>query len=255
VVLFVAAVLVQLTHAGIDLFLMLVAGFVLLVLERTLGDWIAETVGAPGAALIFTLFAALVVGYGLTADGRAKASRLFATAESHGYRPLYFVVNEPATSPDGKTLARDVADGAVGLAGSRAPAASDSQGPAPTPTSGAPVSPGIFDWSGTSKDRGVHLRLRAEPDVLVTGQIVTLRATLESAARPEGALAVFTVNGSVVARVAFDGSGNASTRFAAEVPGLYTVRSRVTPGSIFGQDVSTTFNVLPGGSPRVPKRP
>ena len=49
-VLFVAALLVQLTHAGIDIFLVLAAIFVLLVLERTLGDWIAESVGAAGTA-------------------------------------------------------------------------------------------------------------------------------------------------------------------------------------------------------------
>jgi len=58
-VLFVAALFVQLTHAGIDIFLMLVAGFILLVLERTLGDWIAESVGAPATVLIFTVLAGL----------------------------------------------------------------------------------------------------------------------------------------------------------------------------------------------------
>src|SRR5947209_10604657 len=97
-VLFVAALVVQLTHAGIDIFLVLAAAFVLLVLERTLGDWIAESVGAAGTALIFALFAALSVAYAMSTDGRAKANRFFATAESRGYRPMYFVVDDSPPS-------------------------------------------------------------------------------------------------------------------------------------------------------------
>jgi hypothetical protein len=105
-VLFVAALFVQLTHAGIDVFLMLAAGFVLLVLERTLGDWIAESVGAPATVLIFTVFAGLAVAYALSADGRAKANRFFAAAQSRGYRPVYFVVAEPpAVGADGGEVA------------------------------------------------------------------------------------------------------------------------------------------------------
>src|SRR6266545_1681815 len=116
-VLFVAALFVQLTHAGIDIFLMLVAGFILLVLERTLGDWIAESVGAPATVLIFAVLAGLAVLYTLSADGRAKANRLFAAAESRGYRPVYFVVDEPVPIADGPKAARKTGDSVVGLSG------------------------------------------------------------------------------------------------------------------------------------------
>src|SRR6476620_6874276 len=83
-VLFVAALAVQVTHTGIDIFLVLFSGFVLLVVERTLGDWIAESIGAPATALVFAIVAALAVAYGMSTNGRAKANRFFASAESRG---------------------------------------------------------------------------------------------------------------------------------------------------------------------------
>jgi hypothetical protein len=256
--LFVAAVFVQLTHAGIDLFLMLAGGFVLLVLERTLGDWIAESVGAPGTVLIFASLAALAVMYAASADGRTKANRLFAVAESRGYRPVYFVVDEPATRREAGRVERAIADSAIGTSGNPSPTAaakSDGQTPATNPAGDAPVSRGILDWSVSGPDKTIRLRLRADPDVIVTGQTVTLRATIESGVRKDPTVALFTVNGNLAAKVPFDPSGNASTPFTAAVPGQYTARLRLASGAIFGSEVSATFTVLPGSSPRVRKSP
>jgi hypothetical protein len=255
-VLFVAALFVQLTHAGIDIFLMLAAGFVLLVLERTLGDWIAESVGAPATVLIFTVLAGLAVLYALSADGRAKANRLFAAAESRGYRPVYFVVDEPVPIADGREGARKMGDSVVGISGSGPPAiaaGTDRGAPAVSPQGEAPVSRGILDWPASGPDKTIRLRLRADPDVTVTGQAVTLRATIESGDRKDAPAALFTVNGNLAAKVPFDHSGRASTQFATDVPGLYTARLRVATGAIFGQEVSATFNVLPGASPKTRK--
>src|SRR5438477_2824505 len=160
-VLFIAALLVQLTHAGIDIFLVLAAIFVLLVLERTLGDWIAESVGAAGTALIFALVAALSVAYALSADGRAKANRFFATAESRGYRPLYFVIDDPSSSSSDTQIARSLSEGAVGLTGGHTPtvAIKGDSPPAPAARAGsAPTSTtGILDWAG-SKDQALRVR-------------------------------------------------------------------------------------------------
>src|SRR6266545_3970961 len=252
-VLFVAALFVQLTHAGIDIFLMLVAGFILLVLERTLGDWIAESVGAPATVLIFTVLAGLAVLYALSADGRAKANRLFAAAESRGYRPVYFVVDEPSPMADGRQVARTIGDSVVGLTGSSAPATAARSGQEarpPSPQGDAPVSRGILGWPGSGPDKTIRLRLRADPDVTVIGQTVMLRATIESGDRKDAPAAVFTVNGNLTAKVPFDDAGNASTQFATDVPGLYTARLRVSTGAIFGHEVSATFNVLPGARSR-----
>jgi len=260
-ILFVAALAVQFTHTGIDIFLVLVAGFVLLVLERTLGDWIAESLGPPATVLVFALLASLGVLYALSAEGRAKANRFFAIAESRGYHPLYFVVEEPSETKDGRTAAGRGADAlAAATAGHAAPPAGTGDGSASGPANGVAGSPGIFSWS-SSPDRSKHLRLRAEPDVVSSGQPVTLRATLESETpkdpskdTPPTALSViFTVNGAVVAKVPFDAAGNASAQFTADVPGQYTARSRMS-GSMFGQEVSATFNVLPASARSVRKR-
>jgi hypothetical protein len=256
-VLFVTALFVQFTHAGIDIFLMLAAGFVLLVLERTLGDWIAESVGAPAAALIFTLLAGLAVAYALSTDGRAKANRFFAAAQSRGYRPVYFVVAEPAAaSAAGGEVAKKIDDVATGLAGGRAPAAgatSGRQAPAASPQGDAPLSRGILDWPASGPDKTIRLRLKADPDVTMTGQVVTLRATFESGERKGATSALFTIDGAHAVKVPFDDAGNASTQFTTNVPGLYTARLRVSPGAIFGQEVSATFNVLPGARPKTRK--
>jgi hypothetical protein len=251
-VLFVAALAVQMTHTGIDVFLVLVTGFVLLVLERTLGDWIAESIGAPATALVFAIFAALAVAYAMSGNGRAKANRFFASAESRGYRPLYFVVDESTDDAGGgKVTGRGTSRS--GAAGNAAPAGKgDGSAPAAVATGGASPAPGIFDWP-KSPDRSRHLRLRADPEVAASGNLVTLRATLESPDRKDSLVAVFTVNGAALAKVPFDSSGNASAQFEATVPGLYTARAHVSPGAILGQDVSASFNVLPAGSRPVRK--
>ena len=260
-ILFVAALSVQFTHTGIDIFLVLVAGFVLLVLERTLGDWIAESLGPPATVLVFALLASLAVLYAVSAEGKAKANRFFAIAESRGYHPLYFVVEDPSETKDGKTAAGRGADAvAAATAGHAAPPAAGDSSSASGPANGVAVSPGFFSWS-SSPDRSKHLRLRAEPDVVSSGQPVTLRATLESETpkdaskdTPKTALSViFTVNGAIVAKVPVDADGNASAQFTADVPGLYTARSRMS-GAMFGQEVSATFNVLPGSVRPVRKR-
>jgi hypothetical protein len=257
-----AALTVQFTHTGIDIFLVLVAGFVLLVLERTLGDWIAESLGPPATVLVFALLASLAVLYAVSAEGKARANRFFAIAESRGYHPLYFVVEDPSETKDDKTAKGRGADAVAAATAGRAapPAGTGDSSPASGAASGVAVSPGIFSW-GSSPDRSKHLRLRAEPDVVSGGQPVTLRATLESDPSkdtpkdtPTTALTViFTVNGGVVAKVPFDAAGNASAQFTTEVPGQYTARSRMS-GSMFGQEVSATFNVLPASARPVRKR-
>jgi hypothetical protein len=245
-VLFVAALAVQITHTGIDVFLVLVSGFALLVLERTLGDWIAESIGAPATALVFAIFAALAVAFVMSTNGRAKANRFFATAESHGYRPLYFVVDESADDTGtGKVAGRGNLSGAAG--NSPSSGKGDGSAPAAVATGGASPAPGIFDWP-KGPDRSRHLRLRADPEVAGTGNVVTLRATLESPDRKDTLAAVFTVNGAALAKVPFDSSGNASAQFAATVPGLYTARAHVSPGTMLGQEVSASFNVLPANT-------
>ena len=59
----IAGVAVQTTRSGIDILALLVAGFVLLLIERTLGDWVAETLGPVPATVLFAAVAVLGVAY------------------------------------------------------------------------------------------------------------------------------------------------------------------------------------------------
>src|SRR4051794_13855377 len=84
-----SAVFVQTTRSGLDILVLLVAAFVLLVLERTLGDWIADTLGSGPAALIFAGIALGGLLYVSSGSGRASAARFFAGAQARGYRAAY----------------------------------------------------------------------------------------------------------------------------------------------------------------------
>ena len=81
---------------GVDVLTVLIACFLLLVVERTLGDSIAERLGPAPTSLLFAIVAALGVAYVTTDTGQARAGRLFAAAEARGYRTAYF------RSPTGK---------------------------------------------------------------------------------------------------------------------------------------------------------
>ncbi|HWK11019.1 MAG TPA: hypothetical protein VNR64_13260, partial [Vicinamibacterales bacterium] len=94
-VLLLAAVPVQVTGKGIDLYVMLCAGVALLVVERTVGDWVADFLGPAGTALAFAIVAAGGVAGLLSERGQKGAQRFIAVAEEHGYQPAYF-----KTEPD-----------------------------------------------------------------------------------------------------------------------------------------------------------
>src|SRR3982751_5702752 len=81
----VAAVFLQITRSGVDVLALLVAAFALLLLERTLGDWIAGTLGSGPAALVFAGIAVAGLLYVTSSSGRALAGSFFAGAEARGY--------------------------------------------------------------------------------------------------------------------------------------------------------------------------
>lgn len=241
-VLLATAILVQLTHRGIDVLLALAAGFILLALERTLGDWLAESLGEPATVLLFTLLALVVIAYATTDAGQSKVQHFLAAADAEGIQPLI--------------LANDKIRSASRLNGPAAAAPGPSPGPAPA--GGGATSPGVGGTATATtgivasdnapKDRAIYVGLSATPEVVVTGEAVTLRAVVRNG-RTTGTSALFTINGDVIATVAFDNAGNASTRFTPAVPGFYTARFRVSPGSLFSQDAAATFSVLPGRRP------
>ena len=68
-----AAVTVQITRTGVDVLALMLAGFILLLLERTICDWIAESLGPAATAFVFAVIAALGVWYVMSTGGRANS--------------------------------------------------------------------------------------------------------------------------------------------------------------------------------------
>lgn len=240
-VLLATAILVQLTHRGIDILLALAAGFVLLSVERTLGDWIAESVGEPATILLFALVALLVIAYATTDRGQSRVQRILAAADAEGIQPL--VLWSDRTSP----ASASNGSGRGASSPSETPAIGVRAGPAsPAVGSGSRPAAGTADPEGPPNGGPLVVDLKAAPEVVVTGEAVTLRAAVHGGQPAVGATAVFTINGDVIAKVPFDDAGSASTRFTPAVPGYYTARLRISPSSIFRQDTTATFSVLPG---------
>ena len=83
--LLVAAVAVQVTRTGAPYPRAARGGFVLLLIERTLGDWVADTLGPIPTVLVFIAVAGLGVAYATAEGGRARLRRAFAAADAQGY--------------------------------------------------------------------------------------------------------------------------------------------------------------------------
>jgi hypothetical protein len=235
----VAAVAVQLTRSGVDVLAVLVAGFLLLVLERTAGDWIADTVGEAPVAVLFGGIAVLGLAYVQTPSGRSYASRLFSAAEARGYRTAYFTVGATPT-------ARNVAGGSP-RAATRPSAAPVTGATSPAGKAGqALTAPVASRGEETGGSRVPRLgRLRITPEVSVTDREVAL--TVDATGGAEEIPDVeFSVDGRSVGRSPFV-NGVATLRWKTRVPGRYTVRVRFAHGLI-GSGTSAFLNVLPGGS-------
>ena len=126
-----AAITVQCDRTGVDVLGLLIAAFMLLLVERTLGDWIAESLGPAATAFVFAAVAASGVWYLTDGVGRAKAQRVFAAAEARGYHTMF------VTLDDQKDIAGD--NDETGAVSNAVRDASDAVGPA---TGGArPLSP------------------------------------------------------------------------------------------------------------------
>src|SRR5574338_483735 len=94
------AVWVQATGKGIDLLVLSGAVMVAVALERTVGDWLAELIGAFPAGIVFTL---VVVGAAWmvldSKSGRRRTEDFFAAAEARGYTTVVFSRPEKRREP------------------------------------------------------------------------------------------------------------------------------------------------------------
>jgi hypothetical protein len=274
----VAAVVVETTRTGIDILALLVASFLLLLVERTLGDWVAERVGPAWTAFLFAVVAGLSVAYILSGSGRARAAGLFAAANARGYRALYFKVPvsdkvhtpevDVASVPSGPFTSRPAAAAAAPLSpdvptpssrpsGSPSPAsvaapsvavaqgsATPSSRPSGSPSPPSVAAPSVAVAQRSAKNLRID-RLLVSPEVAVVGDAVSFRVLVSF--DQDGSLpnVEFSVNGRVVATAAVS-DGVATARWKTSVPGQYVVRARLPGGFSGGTVASTTLNILPG---------
>jgi hypothetical protein len=276
-----ATVTVQLTRTGVDVLGLMIAGFMLLLLERTLGDWIADNLGPAATAFVFACVAAIGVSYSMSTGGRGKAQRVFAAAEARGYHTLFFTVDDSQGAAgdidDAVGLSKAVrgAGGAIrpsgtsrtGIQPGRTPAAPGPPG-SPTPAlvggggGGNPParSPGASQGGASAGTIRSHafggddeqvdtplkiIRLILNPEVVMTGDRVTLRALVEGQSDPP-ALIEFSIDGRTVSTAPIGRDGLAKTTFSTRAPGQYTVRARIVGGPLRITEVSALLSVLPG---------
>jgi len=274
-----AALTVQITRTGVDILALMFAGFVLLLLERTLGDWIADNLGPAATAFVFACVAALGVSYSMTASGRAKAQRVFAAAEARGYHTLYFTLDDSKGAEDGdeaeglSTAVRSAGDKIAPAADSRSGVKPGTTGPASGPRlpqpqlagGGGGGSPSRSPASGTATGsggasrqttpRGTEeqfdagplkiVRLILNPEVVMTGDRVTLRAIVQGNNDP-AALVEFSIDGHTVSTAPAGRDGVAKATFSTRAPGQYVVRARIVGGPLRITEVSALLSVLPG---------
>ena len=275
-----AAVTVQLTGAGVDVLALMVAGFFLLLLERTLGDWIADSLGSAATALVFAGVAACGVLYTMTAGGRAKVQFVFSAAEARGYHTTFFTLDDAKDTladevglPDAVRDATDAvtptaADGRVGSPLSRGTSAGgppssrvptsarrrDAGSTARSPASSVAGGPDVSGGAATTatgeeqvEDGAIRIvRLVLNPEIVMTGDRVTLRAIVTGRSEPP-ALIEFSIDGHTVSTAPIGRDGIAKAMFATRTPGQYTVRARIVGGPFRITEVSALLSVLPGG--------
>jgi hypothetical protein len=259
----VAAVVVQTTRTGIDILALIVAGFVLLLIERTLGDWVADTLGPVPAILSFAIVAGAGVAYMTTDTGRARARRLFSAAETQGYHTAYFSLDDGGRgrAPGGaisaavaETLSQPLRSGAAavrsgaaspatGTSGTRAASAGREVG---SRRDSAASNPSYSGGPSTPPAGGARIARRSvSTEIGIVGQALGFR--VDVSADSPGALpnVEFTVDGHSVAIVRPRADGVATAQWKTMVPGQYQVRARLT-GGLVGRSMSAMLNVLPG---------
>ena len=251
-VLVLAAVPVQVTRTGIDLYALLFAGVLLLVVERTVGDWVANLVGPVGTALLFAVVAAGGVAYLLSDGGRKRVEGSMMVASAYGYHPVYFVPDR-ATHPDDdspppeRAARRPPPDTHVTSpppAAPSAPAVRDKppMTPQSPPIDGARQVP--FSFARAPRELATA-RLIAEPELAQLGDEIVVRLMVAGVPKRMPQTVTFFVNGLTLSREAVEPDGTAEVRWRPRVPGQYQLRAEISASSLDLSAFNTTVHVLP----------
>jgi hypothetical protein len=254
---------VQLTHTGVDVLLVSVACLLVVALQRSIGDWIGELVGAAWASLVFAICVVGAAWYFLDGSGGAgRTQELFATAERHGYRTVLFTPSSrPASSPRLPNLApqRVVATGGSS-GGSRIRFSSppdsgpetsaDSTQAKPAEPSGPPSRQSRFSSAPSDESAPLiasTIWLDVSASRIAAAQRAIIRAFVRAAGKPvmEGSVE-FTVGGMGAGVAPLGVDGIAVTTYSSHLPGTYEVRARFRGTvRIASASKTLTLTVLP----------
>lgn len=258
------AAFVQVTGLGIDLLLLAAAVLVLLALERSVGDWIAEWFGPFAAAALLGVLVLSFSWYFLSSTlGRSKTDRFFMEAERRGYRTVYYETpaaartaeeSSPAASStpaspatpniaSGSAVATKGEDAARSAGGASAQKATrdvstpESAGKEASSSSlpAAKTSTSASGWVGALFRRDstagaalpTTIAVSVSPARVELARRTTITATVTAASGTVTHGTVeFMVNGLGAGRRAVSPAGTATTIFVPQMAGTYEVRAR-----------------------------
>jgi len=274
-----AVLLVAVTRAGVDLLLIVAVCAGMLIVERSLGDWLGDLLGPGPASLVIAGCLLFGVWYLLSGDHTTPAQRFLDGAEQRGYHSVYFGREPPGRAGVEATAeARPMSTGGNSIsnigrrvlgvpsikshdpAGARAPSSSQTS---QTPPTAGPQSTGSAGkvrsgHGGSATGDGVHRASRTvlpgsttalmlTPPIAVMGQTIEARSIVSTASGPvaDGSIE-FAVNGRRIALVLLGSTNNAVARFTPRAPGTYTVRAEFSGNdSMSGSSTIAVLTVVP----------
>jgi hypothetical protein len=221
----VLAVVLLLAQGLVIVLLVLVACGLLVLLERTVGDWLADVLGAAGRSIIVALVL-LVVGWQLL----SSPSRRAATLSFLGLEAYWVIDTMPASAID------------IPPSSAPPPAQTSSASPPRTGTGGPPSSasspsrpanvPAASAEPGSPSSR---VRMNVVSRSESTG--VRLEARLSGADKIDG-IVDFIVDGKRVATASVAPDGRAVAYLRDVGPGTYQVEARFRGGGDLGETSS-----------------
>ena len=215
-------------RSAVDLVIVLVAAAAIVVLQRTVGDWLADSLGPGGSALLFAV-AAIAAGWLLvgTDDGRARVLAGMSWAEEHGFHGALITPGAGVTvrTGGGSYAAAPPAAPRV-IAPGRNPVVTDT--PIIGRTTTTPVDRAVGstgeETAGDPVSSSVTLRIVAASDgALILEATVTSQGTPVSGGRVE-----FLVDAQVAGTAAVGGGGRARSAVLSVAPGSHRATARFT---------------------------
>ena len=97
------AVAVEVTRTGLDILVLVVVGLIIVLIERTVGDWLGELLGSGLATIVLGTCLAAVAWVVFEEGG--IADQLFSAAEQRGYHTSYYESTKPPPTASGPMVA------------------------------------------------------------------------------------------------------------------------------------------------------